>query len=555
MVAQGNGSPKGFASKTGITFHSPLAFWLGSAALTVGFLLHLPSFSDAKAAHYALAGQPVTHLMLYGVGLVIGGLVLAAYGLFPRDVRAHGRQTEQHALRFHAMDSAPMTRKHWQLLTVLVVCLIIDTMKPATLGFVVPGMKAEYGLSDAVVALYPLAALIGLTIGSFVWGLLSDRLGRRASILLGGLMFVATAICGAMPNYKLNLVMCFMMGMAAGGFLPIVFALLGEILPSRNRSFMTVLIAGVGTAGGYLAASFFASILIPHFGWRPMWFLNAPTGLIVILLNRLIPESPRFLLESGRVEEAERVMADFGVVAERVEGEEAQAQIASHDPLHLRGISHLFRGGLLPVSIGMGAVGIAWGLVNFGFVLWLPKTLESFYHIDSGAVASLIKKSALIALPTSIVVAYLYGRWSSKKTMVLFGLLTSASLLTIAALGNTAVTHHELLIILVAGVLVAANGVIAMLTPYASEVYPTSIRGTGTGYAAGASKAGGIAGPYLVVGVAALSSGLAAAALVVAVPITLASAYLGWKGVETRGRSLEDIAASEIGTVPEPAPV
>ena len=55
--------------------------------------------------------------------------------------------------------------------------------------------------------------------------------------------------------------------------------------------------------------------------------------------------------------------------------------------------------------------------------------------------------------------------------------------------------------------------------------------------------------------VAALSSGLAAAALVVAVPITLASAYLGWKGVETRGRSLEDIAASEIGTVPEPVPV
>src|SRR5437879_13777722 len=97
-MATTDGSEARPTTRTGITFHSPLAFWLGSAALTVGFLLHLPSFSDAKAAHYALAGQPVTHLMLYGVGLVIGGLVLAAYGLFPRDVRAHGRQTEQHAL-------------------------------------------------------------------------------------------------------------------------------------------------------------------------------------------------------------------------------------------------------------------------------------------------------------------------------------------------------------------------------------------------------------------------------------------------------------------------
>jgi putative MFS transporter len=147
-------------------------------------------------------------------------------------------------------------------------------------------------------------------------------------------------------------------------------------------------------------------------------------------------------------------------------------------------------------------------------------------------------------------VAYLYGRWSSKKTMVLFGLLTALSLVGIAVLGNTAVTNHGLLILLVAGVLVAANGVIAMLTPYASEVYPTSIRGTGTGYAAGASKAGGIAGPYLVVGVAALSSGLAAAALVVAIPITLASGYLAWTGVETRGRSLEDISAGELLTDP-----
>ena len=83
------------------------------------------------------------------------------------------------------------------MLLVLILGLVIDVMKPATLGFVL-GMSAEYQISKSTVAWFPFTALVGTTIGSFVWGWLADKYGRRVSILLSTILFVSTSICGAL---------------------------------------------------------------------------------------------------------------------------------------------------------------------------------------------------------------------------------------------------------------------------------------------------------------------------------------------------------------------
>ena len=186
-------------------------------------------------------------------------------------------------------------------MVVLTVALVIDVMKPASLGFVVPGMIAEYGVSAATVAWLPFAALSGTVVGSVVWGWLADLYGRRASILLSAVMFVGTSICGAMPSLWWNIGMCFLMGAAAGGMLPVTYALLAETMPSKQRGWALVLVGGLGAVGGYLAASALSAWLQPIFSWRILWFLNLPTGLVLILLNAFIPESPKFLLARGRV--------------------------------------------------------------------------------------------------------------------------------------------------------------------------------------------------------------------------------------------------------------
>jgi MFS family permease len=96
--------------------------------------------------------------------------------------------------------------------------------------------------------------------------------------------------------------------------LPVANALLAEIMPTRHRGWCLVLIGGIGTVGGYFATSAASALLQPFFGWPIMWLIGFPTGLILIALSPFLPESVRFLLEMGRVDEARQMLARYGAV-------------------------------------------------------------------------------------------------------------------------------------------------------------------------------------------------------------------------------------------------
>src|SRR6185437_13171699 len=140
------------------------AFWVGSAAVTLGVLLHVPMFLMGRSTHYRLAGMPMGMGMLMGMGLIIAGFAAAAYGLLPR---RHAGSIAYEEIA--PPEDAPLTREHWIQIIVLAAALVIDVMKAATLGFVTPGMGAEYDISFATVALVPLSGLLGTTVGSFTW--------------------------------------------------------------------------------------------------------------------------------------------------------------------------------------------------------------------------------------------------------------------------------------------------------------------------------------------------------------------------------------------------
>ena len=169
---------------------STFAFWLGTAAVAVGVLLHLPMFWMARDMGFMLAGMPMDSSMLWGMALIVAGIGFTGYGLLPKI--AEGARTYE---AIAPPEDAPLTPAHWGLMVVLSVALIIDIMKPASLGFVTPGMREEYGLDSATVALLPFSALFGTVVGSFVWGALADLYGRRAAILLSSVMFIGTSIC------------------------------------------------------------------------------------------------------------------------------------------------------------------------------------------------------------------------------------------------------------------------------------------------------------------------------------------------------------------------
>src|SRR5213075_901544 len=197
----------------------------------VGVILHLPMYVGARGMGYRLVGMPVDAPMMVGMALIMVGLVASLYGLYPRSAEATAGLVSQ--IRARALDEAPIRAAHIGLLVVMAVAVTIDVMKPTTLAFVVPGMAQEYGLRSPLnpagavpVAYLPLSGIAGTVIGSFLWGWLGDRIGRRASILFAGIIFIGTSICGSMPDYIWNFVMCFIMGLGVGGMLPITYALL-----------------------------------------------------------------------------------------------------------------------------------------------------------------------------------------------------------------------------------------------------------------------------------------------------------------------------------------
>jgi putative MFS transporter len=535
----------------GVAFAHPNAFWAGTFLIIIGVLIHLPDYVDRSGVHFSMVGTEISGLMQIGVGMAVVGITLAAYGLFPRKHQLAGTTTAQ-GYHLKAMDDAPLTAAHYGLLFVLGIALIVDVMKPASLGFAVPGIQDEYGLSTGIVALYPLTALTGTTIGSFLWGMFSDRLGRRAAILLASLTFMATSVCGFMPNYRINLLMCLLMGLSAGGMLPIVYALMAESIPAKKRGWLVVLHGGMGTIGGYLAASAIAAWLVPNYSWRVLWLMNLPTGALLLILNRWIPESPRFLLERGRIDEATKVMARYGVGIERDEpgADDVIEAPAYVQPSHFAGLGKLFRHPYLPQTVCVGLYGLGWGLVNWGFLTFLPKILED-QGLEFQSASQLLFVSSLLAIPGTVLVSYLYGMWSSKKSMILYAFATALTLVGFATLRPADPGRGFVLTILVMVLLVSSGGVISMLSPYTAEVYPTELRGTGSGLAAGSSKVGGIFGPLTAAAALSIWPGVAAPALITALPIAIAGLVLGVRGIETRGRRLEDIHAQDVvaGTV------
>lgn len=534
------GTPSSASTRGGM--RNLLAFWAGVVLVTVGVVLHLPMYVSARHMHYQMAGMKMDDEMLIGMIAIVVGLIVAAYGLVPR--RADFGLTAQ--LRVRSIDDARITPTHVGLLLVLALAVTIDVMKPTTLSFVSPGVAKEYGLKSPLnphghpaVALLPLFGITGTVLGSLLWGWIGDRLGRKAAMLLAGIIFIGTAICGTMPSFYLNLVMCAIMGIGAGGMLPVAFTLLAETVPARHRGWLMVLIGG-DIAGAYVLTSWASEALTPTYSWRILWLLGLPTGVLFILLARWVPESPRFLLAVGKGDEAREVMRRYHAEIVPIDHSELEVE---------RSVSsrygQLLRRPFLGQTTVLALVGIGIGLVLYGFQLWLPINLR---HLGFSGVSAdrVLRDSALVGFPLNFLVAYLYYR-SSRWTLIGISAVVAVALLGFVLLGDGIAADHTLLNILLVIPIWGSSSVVAVLSAYGAEVYPTRIRSHGSGFAAGMTKIGGVLIIALVVAEVATPS-LRVTSALGAIPMVLATLLAIVVAIETRHRRLEEITGTELRT-------
>lgn len=396
--------------------------------------------------------------------------------------------------RTERLDRLPFTRLHGRLLGVSGVGWALDAMDVGLISFVMAALAKEWQLSAGTLSWIASVGFIGMALGATLGGLLADRLGRR-SVFAGTLLIYGLATGAAALSWSVGalLVFRFLIGLGLGAELPVASTLISEFAPAKIRGRLVVLLEAFWAVGWILAALIgtFVIPLSPD-GWRWAFVLGALPAVWSVVVRRTLPESVRFLEQQGRAAEAEEVVRRF----------EAAAGVESGAPADLSPAPSASAGAAGPGDLWgarmrrrTAALWIVWFGINFayyGAFIWLPTLLveRGFSLVRSFEFTLWI---TLAQLPGYALAAVLIERWGRRPTLSLF-LFGSALASVLFARADAAAT------ILAFGMLLSffnlgAWGALYAVTP---EVYPTTLRATGAGWAAGFGRIASILAPLAV---------------------------------------------------------
>ncbi|HEU4321901.1 MAG TPA: MFS transporter [Roseiflexaceae bacterium] len=435
-----------------------------------------------------------------------------------------------------AIERIGVGRFQWRLLFVNGLVWAADAMEVLLAGFVLPAIALLWALSPAQVGLVGTATFAGMFIGAWAWGIIADRIGRRAvfvwTVLLGALFSLLAAVS---PDLNALLLARFLTGLAIGGTLPVDYAVMSEFLPARQRGRFLVYLESFWSLGT-IAVALLAWLLIPRFpedGWRWLLAISALPGLLGFWIRRNVPESPRYLLVSGREEEArrvlERVAADNGV-ALRVGQLQAEPRSARSSTAVIWSAALRSRTALLSL------VWFGLSLGYYGIFTWLPSIFvqQGFTFVRSYEYLILL---AVAQVPGYALAAYLVDRIGRRWTVALFLAISAASSFLFALAATPTLIVGSAMLMSFA--LLGAWGGLYAFTP---ELYPTEVRATGMGWASAMARAAGILAP--TVGGLLLGASLPLALGIYAAFFVLAAVAALLIRDETAGRELADVVES-----------
>lgn len=419
-------------------------------------------------------------------------------------------------------------------------------MDVGLISFVIAQLAVVWEADAGQLGLVASAGFLGMAIGASVGGLVADRIGRRQVFALTLLVYgVATGVSALAMSVGALIALRFVVGLGLGAELPVASTLVSEFSPARIRGRVIVILES-SWAVGWTAAALIGYLVITASddGWRWALALGAVPAVWAIVVRLRLPESVRFLEAKGRHREAERVVRDLEVAAgadpatDAAAASTAEARAADAAtgtdaaPADATPRERLFGVRLRRRTLSLW---IVWFCVNFayyGAFIWLPTLLvaQGFSLVRSFEYTLLI---TLAQLPGYAVSAWIVEKWGRRVTLAVFlaGSAVSAGLFG---------TADSVTAILVFGALMSfsnlgAWGALYAVTP---ELYPTRVRATGAGSAAGFGRLASIAAPLcvpplLALGGVALPFGVFAGvfALAAAAALTLP---------DLRGATLED---------------
>ena len=435
-----------------------------------------------------------------------------------------------------AVDRIGFGRFQKRLLAVCGVTWAADAAEVLVLGFALPAIIGEFGITPTQGGLTVTATFAGMLVGAWFWGTISDYIGRRTGFQLTVLIFALFGLLSAFaPSWELLLILRFVTGFGLGGALPLDFSLYSEFLPTENRGRNLVILESFWALGTIIAAGL-AWLLVPSFGWRPLLASSAVAAALVLWIRRSIPESPRYLAISGRQDEAREILA--GIATEN--GRPAPEQeLVTGERQSGTAVAKLWKPGLRRMTLMLWITWFCISLAYYGIFTWLPQAFvaQGFSSLQTYQNTFIL---ALAQVPGYFSAAYLIERWGRRYTLGIYLIASGVFTFlfaTVTGFGG----------LLASAILMSffALGAWAALYAWTPESYPTEVRTTGMGWASGMARVAGVITPTLggiLFGVALLS-----ALSTWAVAFVVGGIVVFVLGVETRRRALSDTVSGSEG--------
>lgn len=466
----------------------------------------------------------------------------------PENVRTHAYRELGDAL-----DRIPFRRAHVWILVLVALGALFDAIEQYNVGLASPLIAKQWDLSNARVGLLTTLTFAGMALGSLIAGVTGDKYGRRVTYMYNLGLYTVGALLGAFaPNVGVLLIARFIVGIGLGGELNTGLTLVAELMPTKVRgaAVATVNVAAGGL--GIFASSALAAVFLgplegalggPTMAWRWLLGVLALPALLVFVYRWFLPESPRYLLADGQVNEANAVLTRLA--ANRLRAPK-DMQVTPYVtlaegarlPRERVRLSEIFRGELARRTVVIWVV----SAMTFGsqvtITVFMPTVLiaRGFDVGSSLAYTTIINIGGLIGAILASVFGYRF------KRRIVLGYGAIVAVLVAIGFGMSS----QLGAILILGGLLQLMFILLNTTTWvwAPELYPTRVRAFGTGAAVTVALLGASFIPLLA-GIIFDASGAVGMFVLVAVMYAIMAAAVRF-GPETHGMSLEDVNESTL---------
>lgn len=398
-----------------------------------------------------------------------------------------------------ALDDIGATRSHKYIIFLVVCGVLFDVFEQNAVGLVGPLLQKQWGLNGTDIGLLNTITFIAAAIGRLGSGFLADRLGRRFMLNVNLAVFTFGAVlCALAPNYGVLLAARFIVGLGLGGEITTAVTMLAEFCSARLRGTAVGLInVGGGGLGNMLAPAFALAVFAIFPGdnaWRWLFACLVLPALFIVFYRRFVPETPRYLLSQGRVQEANQVLSMLAA-GKLANGQYAYREYITADasasadetaPARKVQLKDIFTGGYARRTLAVGVA--SW--MTFGAqlsVLTLMPTIlvAQGYSITKSFVFTIVMQSgSLLGAITASALGYNFPR----KRVLTVGAIA-------ACLAGLAFGHFtsSVAMVLACGALfqfcvLTLNTSIWIFAP---ELYPTRMRGLGTSFLLALGTVGG----------------------------------------------------------------